>query len=118
MRRALIVGIDDYPGAPLDGCVNDAKAIGKVLETHGDGSPNFQALLMTSPADKITKPKLREAIVKLFATDCEIALLYFSGHGFVGSADGYIVTEDSKEYDEGIGMTELGYALDSRSPKV
>ena len=107
MRRALIVGIDNYPGALLDGCVNDAREMGEVLETHGDGSPNFQALLMTSPADKITKPKLREAIVKLFATDCEIALLYFSGHGFVGSADGYIVTEDSKEYDEGIGMTEI-----------
>ena len=27
MRRALIVGIDDYPATPLGGCVNDAKAI-------------------------------------------------------------------------------------------
>jgi hypothetical protein len=107
MRRALIVGIDDYDGSPLRGCVNDANAMAAVLETHGTGSPNFQALLMTSPSDTVTRSTLREAIEKLFATDCEIALLYFSGHGFVGSADGYIVTKDAKRYDEGIAMTEI-----------
>ena len=107
MRRALIVGIDDYGGAPLHGCVNDANSVAAVLETHGTGSPNFQVLLMTSPSDEVTRPKLREAIEKLFATDCDIALLYFSGHGFVRSADGYIVTKDATKYDEGIAMTEI-----------
>ena len=107
MRRALIVGIDDYSGAPLCGCVNDAKSIEKVLETHGTGHPNFQSRLMTSPFDEVERPDLREAIEKLFATDCDIALLYFSGHGFVGSADGYIVTKDFKKYNEGIAMTEI-----------
>lgn len=107
MRRALIVGINDYAGAPLQGCVNDANAIAAVLETHGTGSPNFQVRLMTSPSDGVTRAKLREAIEKLFATDCDIALLYFSGHGFLRSADGYIVTKDAAKYDEGIGMTEL-----------
>jgi hypothetical protein len=107
MRRALIVGIDDYQGAPLRGCVKDANGMAAVLETHGTGSPNFQVRLMTSPSDEITRPKLREAIDKLFATDCDIALLYFSGHGFVRSADGYIVTKDATKYDEGIAMTEI-----------
>ena len=107
MRRALIVGIDNYPETPLGGCVNDAKDIETVLATHGDGSPNFQALLMTAPSEEVTKPKLREVIEKLFATDCETALFYFSGHGFVRSADGYIVTMDSESYDEGISMTEI-----------
>jgi len=107
MRRALIVGIDDYPGAPLSGCVNDANAMAAILETHGTGSPNFQVLLMTSPSEEVTRPTLREAIEKLFATDCDIALLYFSGHGFVRSADGYIVTKDAAKYDEGIAMTEI-----------
>ena len=107
MRRALIVGIDNYPGALLNGCVNDAREMGEVLETHGDGSPNFQALLMTSPVDKVTKPNLREAIERLFATECEIGLFYFSGHGFVGTADGNIVTEDSERHDEGIPMIEI-----------
>ncbi|MCH7639978.1 MAG: caspase family protein, partial [Bacteroidetes bacterium] len=107
MRRALIVGIDDYPQAPLRGCVNDANAMAAVLETHGTGSPNFQILSMTSPSDEVTRANLREAIEKLFATDCDIALLYFSGHGFVRSAEGYIVTKDAKRYDEGIAMTEI-----------
>ena len=107
MRRPLIVGINDYLSAPLQGCVNDANAIASVLETHGTGSPNFQVRLMTSPSDDVTRANLREAIEKLFATDCDIALLYFSGHGFLRSADGYIVTKDATKYDEGIGMTEL-----------
>ena len=115
MRRALIVGIDDYPATPLGGCVNDAKAIDTVLETYGDGSPNFDGRLLTSPPDKITKATLREAIEHLFATECEIGLLYFSGHGFVRSAEGYIVTEDFKMYDEGISMTEI-LSLANRSP--
>ena len=114
-RRALIVGVNDYPGSPLGGCVNDAKAIETILGTHGDGSPNFQALLMTSPPDEVTRAKLREAIKKLFATNCEIALLYFSGHGFVGAADGLIVTEDSEGDDEGIAMTEI-LSLANHSP--
>ena len=114
-RRALIVGVNDYPGSPLGGCVNDAKAIETILGTHGDGSPNFQALLMTSPPDEVTRAKLREAIKKLFATNCEIALLYFSGHGFVGGADGLIVTEDSERDDEGIAMTEI-LSLANHSP--
>jgi hypothetical protein len=107
MRRALIVGIDNYRQAPLHGCVRDANAVAAVLETHGTGSPNFQILLMTSPSDEVTRPKLREAIEKLFATNCDIALLYFSGHGIVRSVDGYIVTEDAAKFDEGIAMTEV-----------
>ena len=107
MRRALIVGINDYPRAPLTGCVNDATTIETVLATDGDGAPNFDTMLMTAPPEEVSKPKLREAITRLFDTDCDIALLYFSGHGLVRSADGCIVTTDFENYDEGIQMTEI-----------
>ena len=107
MRRALIVGINDYRKTPLRGCVSDAQAIEAVLAAHGDGAPNFHTILMTVPPAEVTRPKLREAITKLFATDCDIALLYFSGHGFARSADGRIVTIDFESYDEGIPMTEI-----------
>ena len=107
MRRALIVGINNYAGAPLLGCVNDARTIETVLATHGDGNPNFHTMLMTAPFGEVTKAKLREAITKLFDTDCDIALFYFSGHGFVRSADGCIVAMDFQSYDEGIQMTEI-----------
>ncbi len=41
MNRALIVGVDNYPDSPLDGCVNDAEQMTEVLSKNADGSPNF-----------------------------------------------------------------------------
>ncbi|HFF3662912.1 TPA: caspase family protein [Legionella pneumophila] len=32
MRKALVIGVDNYPSSPLRGCVNDAAAIAGVLE--------------------------------------------------------------------------------------
>jgi caspase domain-containing protein len=107
MRKALVVGINDYPSAPLRGCVNDANAIGNVFGTHGDGSPNFEIKLKTSPSETITRATLRAAIEALFAGDSDIALLYFSGHGFINSLGGYIVTTDFKKYDEGVSMDDI-----------
>ena len=106
-RRALIVGIDDYDSIPLGGCVNDATAVAEVLETHTNGLPNFHTLLITSPPNDLTRPKLRQAIAKLFATECDTALLYFSGHGFARSGDGQIVTTDAEPNDEGISMSDI-----------
>ena len=43
MKRALCVGINDYPvaGADLKGCVNDAKAWAALLIDHFDFDPSF-----------------------------------------------------------------------------
>jgi hypothetical protein len=41
MRRALIVGINDYPHAPLYGCVNDAATITQALSRNYDGLCQF-----------------------------------------------------------------------------
>ncbi len=107
MRKALVVGINDYPVAPLKGCVNDAAAIASMLEAHGDGSPNFAVKRMTQPGVQITRSLLREAIEQLFGSECDIALFYFSGHGLIGSTGGYLVTPDYKKYDEGIPMDQI-----------
>lgn len=116
MRRALVVGINDYPGSPLAGCVNDATSIAGLLEVHGDGSPNFGVLLMTSPSTPVTRPVLREAIENLFAGDPDMALLFFAGHGYIKSTGGYLVTVDAKKYDEGVSMDEvLALANQSRA---
>jgi hypothetical protein len=104
MRKALVIGINDYQGAPLQGCVNDAIAMANILETHGDGSPNFAIKPMTSPSETIDRANLRGAIEFLFSGDSDIALLYFSGHGFINSTGGYLVTTDAKKYDEGVSM--------------
>lgn len=107
MKRALVVGINDYPFNPLTGCVNDANTIGTILESNGDGSPNFSVKLMTSPSSVITRAALREAIDHLFAGDPEMALFYFSGHGLLKNTGGYLVTTDVNKYDEGVSMEEV-----------
>lgn len=107
MKRALVVGINDYPNSPLNGCVNDANAIANTLETNGDGSPNFSVKLVTSPGVDVNRSNLREAIDQLFAGESGMALLYFSGHGLIKSTGGYLVTKDARKYDEGVSMDEI-----------
>ena len=107
MKKALVVGINDYPNSPLNGCVNDAHAIANTLETNGDGSPNFGVKLITSPGVDVTRSTLREAIEQLFSGESDMALLYFSGHGLIKSTGGYLVTKDAKRYDEGVSMDEV-----------
>uniref|UniRef100_UPI0031DB53F8 caspase family protein n=1 Tax=Chitinophaga sp. TaxID=1869181 RepID=UPI0031DB53F8 len=105
MRRALIVGINDYPGsARLYGCVNDATSIGELLSSNEDGSPNFDVMLMTKGHSKVA---IRSRMLELFSGDDEIHLFYFSGHGVVNEMGGYIVTPDFQRYDEGISMDEI-----------
>lgn len=104
MKKALCVGINNYASAPLKGCINDASGVTALLETHGDGSPNFDVKLET---DVPTKSKLKSLIVDLFKGDCDTALLYFSGHGFLNEIGGYIVTPDYSKYDEGVSMDEI-----------
>lgn len=61
IKRALIVGIDDYshPLHPLGGCVNDAKKMHKVLSSNEDGSPNFDCKLLTAAYDEVTRVELK-----------------------------------------------------------
>lgn len=107
MRKALVIGLNNYPSSPLSGCINDAKNINELLEENGDGSPNFSTKLVTDQYNMVTKAILRESIENLFNGDNEVALLYYSGHGFISSTGGVIVTPDYKKYDEGISMTDI-----------
>jgi hypothetical protein len=104
MRKALCVGINNYPSAPLSGCINDATCIAELLEKNGDNSPNFDVKFET---DTASKSILKGLIDNLFNGDCDTALFYFSGHGFINEIGGYIVTPDAKKYDEGVPMHEI-----------
>ncbi len=107
MRRALLIGIDDYPSAPLAGCINDAEALSDLLATHADGSPNFETRVMRSDTEQITRASLRQAITALFADPADVALLYFSGHGTENDLGGYLVTPDAARYDEGVPLSDV-----------
>lgn len=119
MRKALIVGIDYYSHAKrLGGCVNDAYSVRQVLERHGDGTKNFDVLLKTASdaSTAITKDELKSHIANLFDDETEVALLYFSGHGYIDSDSGYLITSDCKTGDDGVSMDEImGFVNGSRS---
>lgn len=104
MKKALVVGIDNYPSSKLNCCINDAFAVGKILQTNGDGSPNFDVRLET---DVASKSKLKTMISDLFTGVCDTALFYFAGHGYVNELGGFIVTPDAEKYDEGVSMNDI-----------
>jgi hypothetical protein len=104
MKRALVVGINNYPDAPLRGCVNDAIEIGQLLQTNDNGNANFHVLLKTNIARRST---LLQLIAELFSGEVDTALLYFSGHGTFNELGGYLVTPDYRQYDEGISMNDI-----------
>ena len=105
-KKALVVGLNNYPFAPLQGCINDAEQIAKLLSRNGDGSPNFHVRLETDKEMTFDKAKLKRMIKELFDYD-DTVLFYFSGHGHLNTFGGYIVTPDAKQYDEGVSMDEI-----------
>ncbi len=115
MRRALVIGLDDYPSCELHGCVTDAHRLGEVLARHSDGGANFQVETVTSPPHAGTRQLLRQKITELFRHHADVAFLHFSGHGTVSGLGGYLVTLDYCDYDVGIPMTEV-LALANESP--
>ena len=123
MRRALCVGIDEYPFGPLHGCVSDAKNMATILSRHQDGLPNFDCKLLTaesgSGATVVTRRILREQLDQLFKYPAGIVLFHFSGHGTANNLDGYLVTQDSIKYDDGVAMADvLKLANDSDANEI
>ncbi len=104
-RRALIVGINAYPDMPLTGCVKDATDLAELLIRNTDDSLNFNVQLRTNVQ---RRNELKEMIDDLFSGDEEVALLYFSGHGYIDKyGSGYLVMPDHRHYDEGISMNDI-----------
>lgn len=119
MRKALIVGIDNYPKSPLTGCVDDAQRIHSILARNHDDSPNFDCLALLSSEGKVTRDGLRESVERLFESESDIAVLYFAGHGTSNNLGGFLVTEDSTKYSEGFSMNEvLTLANKSRAHEI
>lgn len=103
-RKALVVGIDDYPSCPLSGCCNDSEAIKDLLSNHGNGDPNFS---VWKKDNVMTKGELRGLIEKCFEGDADVALFYYSGHGHIDSVGGYLVTPDFSRNDYGVSLQEI-----------
>ncbi len=113
MKRALIVGIDNYSFGPLKGCVADAKNMYEVLSFNGDTdfpSPNFHCNLLISDSTEITRKKLTRAIREILDDSTgtvDSAVFYFAGHGYENELGGYLVTQDAELYSEGVAMSNI-----------
>lgn len=108
MKRALAIGINDYPGSPLRACVDDARAMAALLERHEDGSRNYDVRLATSDSEQIDRPRLRTLIAQLFenARDADL-LFYFSGHGAESPWGAELVTQDLRPNSLGVSMNDV-----------
>lgn len=104
MRKALIVGIDDYANCPLFGCCNDADAVSDELIKNGDGSPNFAVRKVLNVK---TKGELRQLVEECFSGSADVALFYYSGHGHVDTIGGYLVTPDYAVGDYGLSLQDV-----------
>lgn len=119
MRKALVVGIDYYGNDNnLNGCVNDANAVKSVLERNSDGTKNFEVNLLTatSISSAIKKSELKKQIQELFKdNNDEIALFYYSGHGYVDNTGGQLLASDYDDIEDGFSMNDL-LTISNQSP--
>ncbi len=103
-RKALVVGINNYASSPLKGCLNDSEAIKDLLANHENGDPNFDVW----KKDNIpTKGELRRLIEQCFDGDADVALFYYSGHGYIDNVGGYLVTPDYSSGDWGVSLQDV-----------
>lgn len=108
MRRALLIGINDYPnGHALHGCIEDINNLAHSIERNGDGAKNFD--VKKCPNLKNSDDAIKQ-IKQLFHDDAEVALFYFSGHGYIDADGGQLVFPDDilePSRIKGIKMSEL-----------
>ena len=107
-RKALLVGINDYPGHKLKYCVKDTQELHKLLSTHYDGAPNFSCEVLTSSALRpVTKSILASSLKQLLLNNSELVLFYFSGHGYSDEMGTYLVAQDAAQDDPGISLCSI-----------
>jgi hypothetical protein len=103
MKKALVIGINDYPKYSLRCCENDANVIAKLLERNDDDSKNFEVHQLTK---NVTRKKIRAKLKELYNDKGEV-LFYFSGHGLITDNDVYLATPDSFDTEDGISLNEI-----------
>ena len=108
MKRALLVGLNEYDVfSPLAGCVNDVEALAPLLGRNADGSKNFDCVVRSSAADRVTRDSLLSDCSKLLQAGADVALLYFAGHGHNPGNDVALCTADGSTQSPGVEVSKL-----------
>jgi hypothetical protein len=106
MKRALLVGIDNYDNFDgLAGCVNDVHALTPLLARHEDASPNFDCHHYISNCSRVDRRTLLDAVDALLSPGADVALFYFAGHGAAAPNDVTLVTQDGNTTDPGVALS-------------
>ena len=107
-RKALMIGISNYPNHPLKYTTRDATAMAHCLSHHYDGRPNFDCHLLCSEGNyPLSRQLILEKIRELFKQECEIAALYFSGHAAVRDGFPFIATPENPDLSDGISFDRI-----------
>lgn len=112
-RKAVIIGINNYKDKKiknLEGAVNDAKGMKKVLKEWGTFDIDDNHFLTDEDANcDAIRATIWDSFIDTNIYEC--VLFYFSGHGFMdGYGNGYIAPHDmikKKPFVKGIDMGEL-----------
>lgn len=108
MKKALCIGLNySRSSNKLPSCIADAEKIKALLLRNQDNSKNFDVKLLTDNETDITTEVLKRNIDNLFkenSEDMDLILLYFSGHGYLNEHGGYLITNNSSQYSEGVEM--------------
>lgn len=119
-KKALVIGINDYPTAPLTCCVNDANVMGALLEENGDehGSKNFDVKLITD-ADSLKAARMKSHIQDLFANSVDVALFYFAGHGTIHDGQAYLCASNYDGEDIiGVRIEDIMSMISNSAPYI
>ena len=106
VKKALVVGIDNYPGRnKLNTCVNDANCVADLLEFNENKNRNFSIIKLLN--ENATYKNIEYYLKMVFSDDCEIGLFYFSGHGHDDEKDGRICTIDFENEHFGMRFSDI-----------
>lgn len=73
-HSALLVGINKYKDAPLNGCVNDVLLAQKILESKG-----FKTKILLD--ENASRNNILEGLETLLSSNCGNLVFHYSGHG-------------------------------------
>ncbi|RKZ10848.1 hypothetical protein DRQ25_01700 [Candidatus Fermentibacteria bacterium] len=100
MKKALIAGINNYPDAPLRGCVNDCLLMYKVLsEKFGFNTKNIDLLTDSDCTKANLLVSLKKLVTGVKAGDT--VFFHYSGHG------SQVMSNDWTNSDEADGRDEI-----------
>jgi len=121
MKRALIIGIDQYEVSELANCESDARRVAALLERNEDGSKNFDIqLLVSDTSAPISRSRMLIALKALFGAPADLAVLYFAGHGMFDddTTAGTLLAQNGEEDQTGIGLHEITALAAKASPGI